>query len=148
MTLVTRIRTKALRRYLGAVGLMALAALLTSCDDGPATPSDLMGGEWRLEELRLAGGTSVAPPDSTRFTLNFASDDQIEVRADCNGCGGRYSLDDESLVVSDLACTLIACPSAPLDGQYLAILDGASSVDVDDEELTVESSRGRLRFTR
>jgi heat shock protein HslJ len=121
--------------------------VLTSCEDSLTNPSDL-GGEWRLEALRAPDGTQITPPDSGRFTVQFEADGQVLARADCNGCGGRYTLDDDTVVVSQLACTLIGCPNPPFDQQYLAVLVGASSFDLEDGKLILESSRGTLRFTR
>lgn len=146
MNLRTTIRRAAPFGGMFTMGVMSLLAL-ASCEDGVTNPSDL-GGQWRLEVLRAPDGSQVAPPDPSRFTVEFAADGQVLARADCNGCGGRYTLDDDTLVVSTLACTLIACPSAPLDGRFLSILDGSSSFDFEDERLVISSSRGMLRFTR
>jgi heat shock protein HslJ len=129
-----------------AAGVISLLAL-TSCEDAVMNPSDL-GGQWRLEVLRAPDGSEVTPPDRSRFTAEFTADGQVLARADCNGCGGRYTLDDDTLVVSGLACTLILCPSAPLDGRFLSILDGTSSFDFEDGRLVISSGRGTLRFTR
>jgi heat shock protein HslJ len=128
------------------MGVISLLAM-TSCEDAVTNPSDL-GGQWRLEMLRAPDGSQVTPPDPGRFTVEFAADGQAFARADCNGCGGRYTLDDDTVVVSQLACTLIACPSAPLDGRFLSILDGASSFAFEDGRLVISSPRGTLRFTR
>jgi hypothetical protein len=42
----------------------------------------------------------------------------------------------------------VFCPSAPLDTLFVGILEGASSIDVDDERLRVSSPRGSLTFVR
>ena len=126
---------------------IAAVVVLTSCEDGVTNPSDL-GGEWRLESLRLAGGAELPPPATGRFTLRLEADGQAFVRADCNGCGGRYVLGGDTVTLSQMACTLIACPNAPFDTQYLGLLDGTSSFDVEGDLLTITSSRGTLRFRR
>ena len=125
----------------------AAVVVLASCEDGVTNPSDL-GGEWRLESLRLAGGAELPPPASGQFTLRLEADGQAFVRADCNGCGGRYVLGGDTVTLSQMACTLIACPNAPFDTQYLGLLDGTSSFDVEGDLLTITSSRGTLRFRR
>jgi heat shock protein HslJ len=135
------------RRAVALAGVLAASVLLTSCEDGVTSPTEL-SGTWRLEAMRLPGGSEVAPPDPSRFTVEFEAAGQVSVQADCNGCGGEYALGDDTLVVQQLTCTLIACPAAPLDAQFLEVLDGTSEVDVEDEELTITSSRGTLRFTR
>jgi len=127
-------------------GVLALA--LASCDDGPTSPSDLSGGEWRLVSIRLPDFSVVTPDDSGDFTIQFDVDGRIQVQADCNGCGGRYELDGDSLEVTDLACTLIACPGPPVDRMFLDVLAGTSTVDVDGDDLTIASAEGTLRFTR
>jgi heat shock protein HslJ len=134
------------RTRVTAVSVITLF-MLTSCEDSVTRPSDL-AGEWRLEELRPPSGGGLTPPASGRFTVQFEADGRVSARADCNGCGGRYTLDDDRVVVADLACTLIACPNAPFDQQYLAILVGASELELEDGRLILESSRGTLRFRR
>ena len=146
MTLWHRIREWAPQGGLFAAAVLSLFTL-TSCEDGVTDPTDL-SGEWRLEELRLPDGTSMPPPDTGRFTVQFAADGQLSARADCNGCGGQYSLGGDRLVVSQLACTLIACPNAPFDGRYLNVLIGDSTFEVAGNQLTVRSARGTLRFRR
>lgn len=146
MTLLQRIHDLARRGGPGAAAVLSLV-VLTSCEDGVTSPTDL-SGEWRLEELRLPDGTSLTPPDTGRFTVQFGADGQLSARADCNGCGGSYSLGGDRLVVSQLACTLIACPNAPFDGRYLNLLIGDSTFEVQAGQLTVRSSRGSLRFRR
>ena len=70
--------------------------------------------------LQHAGAVVVSPPAGT-FTLRFAEEGRLEVRADCNGCGGTYSLTGGRLSVSPLACTRAFCPSAPFDTEYVQL---------------------------
>lgn len=130
----------------GAAGVLSLV-LLTSCEDGVTNPSHL-GGEWRLETLRGPDGAQTPPPATGTFTVRFEADGQVFVRADCNGCGGRYTLGGDTVTVSQLACTLILCPNAPFDQRYLSILDGDSSFDLQGDVLTIQSARGMLQFRR
>lgn len=148
MTVMTRIRTTTLRGALSALSLLA-ALSLVSCRE-MTSPSELMGS-WRLQRMRLPGGRDVITiPDPSRFTVEFAADDRLLVRADCNGCGGSYTLEDRNdLAVSQLACTLIACPGAPLDSQFLGILTDAMTAEVDGGELEIRSKQGgELVFKR
>ena len=146
MRFTSETRAKMTRRALALAGVMSLG-LLTSCEDGVTGPSDL-SGTWRLQAMRLPGGQDMVPPDPARFTVEFEGDLDVRVQADCNGCGGSYTLDDDELTTSNLTCTLIGCPSAPLDTQYVGILVGTSEIDLDDDELTLSSSRGTLRYRR
>jgi heat shock protein HslJ len=135
------------KRAAGCAAAVAAVVVLASCEDGVTSPTDL-SGEWRLESLRVAGGAEMPPPATGQFTLRLEADGQAFVRADCNGCGGRYVLGGDTLTLSQMACTLIACPNAPFDTRYLGVLDGTSSFDLEGDVLTITSSRGTLRFGR
>jgi heat shock protein HslJ len=146
MSLVAMVLSAA-KRAARCAAAVAAVVVLASCEDGVTHPSDL-GGEWRLASLRLAGGAEISPPATGQFTLRLEADGQAFVRADCNGCGGRYVLGGGTVTLSQMACTLIACPNAPFDTQYLGLLDGTTSFDLQGDVLTITSSRGTLRFRR
>ena len=61
-------------------------------------------------------------PNPEQYTLRFESNNRLAVRADCNTCGGRYTLDGSSLSIGDMACTLIACPVPGLDTMFTSAL--------------------------
>ncbi|HEX6739697.1 MAG TPA: META domain-containing protein, partial [Vicinamibacteria bacterium] len=85
---------------------------LASCADDVVGPSDVQG-EWRLRTLVRANGSSVPIADPALFTLRFEPDGKLGARVDCNGCGGSYVLDGESLTAGPFACTLIFCGDRP-----------------------------------
>lgn len=140
----TRITTG---RFAPALFLFACALGAAGCSDEVTGPSDLEGGVWRLESMEIEGGAAFAPEDPSRFTVEFNPDGTIGVRADCNQCGGSYTLSGDRLTVGPLACTLVACPTNR-GQEFATLLDGTTSVDADDDELEIESSRGSLAFTR
>lgn len=127
--------------------LLLSGAGLTSCDEDVVGPSQLQG-EWRLQSLRRADFSVVDIADPARFTARFGEDGRLSVRADCNSCGGTFALEGESLMAGPLACTRAFCPSAPLDTEYVGILDGRSSVDLEDDRLVIRSDRGTVTFVR
>jgi heat shock protein HslJ len=137
------------RLALGFLAVVLASVFSVSCDDDDLLePSDLMGGEWRLESIQPAGGSTVTPSDPNRYTVDFGDGGRVDVTADCNGCSGTYSVSDESLTVSSLTCTLIACASPTVGEQFARILEGRASVDLDGDRLTVSSDEGRLVFRR
>jgi heat shock protein HslJ len=88
------------------------------------------------------------PADPNRYTVEFKSDGTIGVVADCNSCGGSYSLRDDQLTVSNLACTLILCPG-PNGGEFASLVEGAATLDKDgDDTLEIVSPEGRLVLKR
>jgi heat shock protein HslJ len=108
-------------------------------------PSDVVGITWRLQSLQRVGTVAVSPP-AGEFFLRFADDGRLDVRADCNGCGGTYSMTIGRVSVSPLACTRAFCPSSPFDTEYVRLAEAATTVERDGEALILRSSVGMLRF--
>lgn len=134
----------------GAAAVACLAGLsAVSCTDGVTGPSDLMGGVWKLQSMQLTGAASPFVPDNPdRFTVEFKSDGVIGVVADCNSCGGSYSVSGDQLSVPEMACTLVLCPT-PNGGQFASIIDGTASLDKNgDDTLDVVSPEGRITLRR
>jgi heat shock protein HslJ len=131
----------------GALAALGTALLLVSCD-GVTGPSDLAGAEWRLRTLEHPALGFFRPEDPSRFKLAFAEDGGLGITADCNVCGGAYSVSGGTLVVSEVFCTRVACPGAPVDQRFLEVLEGHSAVDVDGGQLRIASARGRLELTQ
>ena len=138
------------RRAFGAGVIAALAGLpLLSCSEGVTSPSDLLGGEWRLQSMRLtSAAASFVPNDPRQFTVEFEADGAIGVRADCNSCGGTYSVSGSQLTVPGMACTLALC-ATPNGGEFANLIEGTSTLQlVDDDTLEVISSEGRATLVR
>jgi heat shock protein HslJ len=127
--------------------VLASASGLLSCSDDVTGPSDLEGAPWRLESMEVAGAPRFVPDDPARFTVEFEADGQMGVVADCNQCGGTYTVNDGTLTVPPLACTLIACPG-PEGQQFASLLDGTASIERDGDELEIESAEGTLLLRR
>ena len=130
-----------------ALATLAVTLSQVSCSRDVTGPSDLEG-LWRLESMEPAGAPAFAPNDPARFTVEFGADRQIFLVADCNQCAGSYTLSGASLVVPELTCTLISCPTAQ-GGRFASLIEGTSSVERDgDSRLEIESSDGELLLRR
>jgi heat shock protein HslJ len=150
MRLETTIHRKSWRAPMMLAAALAVTLCLAACDDDFVSPSELMGGEWRLQSMQRVAGPVVIPENPARYTVTFEADGRMAVQADCNSCGGSYSLGKGSLTVSPLVCTLIACPEPTLGQRFVQSLEGTSSVDLDEggARLTFSSAEDTLRFTR
>ena len=127
---------------------VAAAALALGCGGTVTGPSDVTGVTWRLQSLERADASVVTSP-AGNFTLRFAEESRLEVRADCNTCGGSYRLAGPILSVSPLACTRAFCvTTAPFDTEYVTVLDAATSVEQSGGTLLVCGPAGVLRFSR
>ena len=133
---------------LGGRALALCAAfVVVSCSESVTGPSDLQGGAWRLASMETETGGRFVPDDPGRFTVEFNADGTVGVRADCNGCGGSYTLDGDRLTVGPLACTLIACATGR-GQEFASLIDGTTSVEREGRELEIESPDGELVLTR
>jgi heat shock protein HslJ len=133
-----------------AAVLGALLSIVAGCNGGGASePSGSLVGRWQLETLEGADGRPVAVPAPERFTVEFGPDGRVAIRADCNTCSGTYQADGNLLTIGPLlACTRAACPSAPVDQQYVAALTGTAVYDVRGDRLTIRSQAGSLQLSR
>jgi heat shock protein HslJ len=138
-----------MRRF--ALLLPAVTAL--ACGGGratnPSSPDDFVATTWRLQTLERTGASAVTVTTPDRYTLRLEpSSGRASVRADCNGCGGAFTLDGDQLTLPLMACTLVGCPADSLDGAYLSVLNGKSRLRRSGDTLTLASDGGRLTFSR
>ena len=138
---------RAMSRFRKGSLALFLGLGLVSCGDDVTGPSDLQG-PWRLESMEFQGAAAFVPEDPSRFTVQFDPDGTIGVRADCNQCGGSYTLRGERLTTGPLACTLVGCPTNR-GQEFATLIDGASEAEIEDDgKLEIESSEGTLVLTR
>jgi heat shock protein HslJ len=143
------------------IAVLVFASLAAGCADWPSTPTspssvagssaitgEQLAGTWNLQSMQRAGQTEQARPSGARYTVTFG-DGRLSTLADCNVCGGAFSLSGQTLTAGPaLACTRAACPSMEFESAYTNILSGDSTVTLDDRSLVLTSTRGTLRFTR
>ena len=126
--------------------LLILAAGSLGCDDNPVSPTQVRNVTWKLESIERVGAPTLSVPNPEQYTMRFEDDGRLVVRADCNTCGGRYVLIGSSLSIRDVACTLIFCNLASLDGNYAEALEHVESAVVNGSTLVVRGSGFTLRF--
>jgi heat shock protein HslJ len=126
--------------------VLVLAIGAIACDDNPLSPTVVTNVTWKLEAIERAGSPTITIPDPEQYTLRLEDDGRARVRADCNSCGGRYSLDGGALRLSEIACTRAFCTLASFDGNYTAALESIRSVTVNGNQMVVTGSGFTLRF--
>jgi heat shock protein HslJ len=129
---------------------LAVLLLVVGCGGGgPSDPSGSLVGRWQLDSFQRADGSLTNVPAPERFTVAFEPGGRVAIGADCNTCTGTYRAEGSALTIGpQLACTRAACPSAPVDQEYVAALAGATSYVVAGNGLTISSTGGILRFSR
>jgi heat shock protein HslJ len=102
--------------------------------------------EWQLESFQPNAGPSISVLDPALYTVRFGLDGTVEVRADCNHCGGGYRVAGALMTIGPLACTLAACPLPSLGEAFTAALTRVSSYVQTQSELALVYHGGVLRF--
>lgn len=152
-------RTKLKNMRCSSIAFILITIFATACSErqvmptspsagsgAPALTAGQLAGSWTLTSLQPPGQpVQVAP---AVYTISLV-DGRISTRADCNLCGGTFSLAGQTLTVGpNLACTRAACPTMAFETLYTAILAGDHSVEVSGSTLVLSSARGRLAFTQ
>lgn len=126
--------------------VLLLTVSAAGCDENPISPTPIRDVTWKLETIERTGAATITIPNPEQFTLRFEDNGNLAVRADCNSCGGRYTLDGSSLSIGSVACTLIACPVPGLDTTFTQALGNVRSVTATEGHLTITGTGFTLRF--
>ena len=134
-----------LKRTLFVGATLLMAALLVACattepSQPPAESAALPGTEWALTSL--AGET---PMSGTQITLGFG-DGSLDGSGGSNTYGGSYTATGDSLRLSDLYWTEMACmePEGVMEQElaYLTTLNTVASYQVDAGRLELYDEAG------
>jgi heat shock protein HslJ len=98
---------------------VAAAALCAGCTAINLAPGTLAGTNWRVATVN-----GKPTPTAGDYSMRFGFDGGFGARFGCNHMGGYYRLSGQTLVVDNLAQTLIGCPepAASFENQGGAIL--------------------------
>jgi heat shock protein HslJ len=117
-----------------------------ACDENPVSPTPIVNVTWKLETVTRVGNATITVPNPDQFTVRFENNSNLAVRADCNQCTGRYSLNGSSISIGNMACTLIACPTPGVDQLFTAGLQNASTATASGNQLVMTGPDYTLRF--
>jgi heat shock protein HslJ len=124
--------------------ILALGAI--ACDENPVGPTPIRNVTWKLETIERTGMATITVPNPEQFTVRFEENGTVAVRADCNQCSGRYTLEGTSLSLGNVACTLIACPVPGLDTTFTQALSSVRTATASGNQLTITGTGFTLRF--
>jgi len=115
------------------------------CDESPTGPT-IADVTWKLETVARLGSATITVPTPDQFTVRFEDNSNLTVRADCNSCSGRYTLDGTSISIGNLACTLVACPAPGVDQIFTAALQNARTARASGNQLVMTGPDYTLTF--
>ena len=130
--------------------LLAASSLLTACSGGAG--SGLTGGTWYLTsgtQTAPAWQWAVPPGEQASYTISFASDGNVNGKADCNQFTGTYKTSGtDGLTITPGASTMAYCGDGSLDTLYVHALSTTTNYKVASGELTLTlDGGGTLMFT-
>jgi heat shock protein HslJ len=97
---------------------------------------ELAGTSWRLVKIMGMDDSVAEPEDRSLYTLEFSTDGQASLLADCNrGTGSWTSESGPKLEFGPIAATMAMCPPGSLADKYLAEFQWVRSYVMDDGHL-------------
>jgi len=120
------------------VGLLALL-ILTACAGGSTAT---LKGQWRLVSYGSASSQTPAMPD-VDTSIEFL-DGQLNGNVGCNGFGGEYEVDGDTIKLGPVMSTMMFC-EGPVGDQELgtiAVFQESAKFVLDGDTLTITSADG------
>ncbi len=129
--------------------ILVLALTLASCGAPERPGAGGLAGDWELTSATV-DRSRLALVDGFPVTLAF-DEERVGGTAACNSYFGTYTSDGETIVISDLGATEMACSPAEvmdLESSFLAALPRASRVTVGGDDLVLVGEDVELTFRR
>jgi len=109
--------------------LLVAVALCVACLGAP-----LVGTSWTLVSLRT-GGVTLLPQAFERYTVTLQDSSRASGMVNCNSCGGMYRHSGDSLTVSMMFCTDMACQQSVIEGSYTATIQSGGRYELSGDTL-------------
>lgn len=98
---------------------------------------DLKKGVWRWQNI-LSADDLVEVDKPENYTIEFAPNGQLKVRADCNQGFGKYKANDGVIALTEIATTRRACSPESMDSAFLSNLKTAIDFRIEADTLVLE----------
>ncbi len=121
---------------------------LVNQDQAVTDDAALTNTVWQLEQIQYNDGKQLdATPGD--YTVEFMSDGQLSIRADCNQALGNFTEDGSSLSIDLGPTTLAACPPESIATDYLQALQSSGGYFFQDGDLFIDLQvdTGTMRFS-
>jgi heat shock protein HslJ len=115
----------------------------------PPVDKALIGKAWTWQEFRAPGGEQVLINDPQQYTVQFAADGTLAVKADCNNGSGTYTASNGNINIdSTMAMTMAFCPPGSYGNQFVNALFAAAvyRFESGDLFLDLQANAGTMRF--
>ena len=132
-------------------GTMNFGPTVVAVGTGTPIPANgPIGPVWYWISYQGSDGSSLAPDDPDRYTLQLLPDGTAQMKADCNTASGSYSRSGNSLTIDVLSITDNNCGEGSLSSKYLQLLESAASFTLNDNRMNIAlaAGAGTMRFTK
>lgn len=121
-----------------------VVAGLACCFSAGAYAQDLSSTTWRLTAM---GGDSIEDDDAP--SLTFAADGTVSGNGGCNQFKGRFVTNEDAILFSPLATTMMICEDAVSDREmvFLAALQTVRAFDTAESDLILKDAGGATVLT-
>lgn len=110
--------------------VLTIAFLMTACGGGAAPSSTgtasaptLAGPTWKWQKTEFNSGKTIPVASPDNYTLQFANDGTVSIKADCNSGSGKYVVTNGTdLTITVGAMTLAACAPDSLSDEFITEL--------------------------
>lgn len=127
-----------------AVIVIAVVAALTGCNQSGSSPITPAGRTFVSTEL---AGTTI--PGGGPLVLGFTENGRVSVNAGCNSGSGTVDFANDTMTVSSLAMTLMACPgeAAQADAWLTEFLEKSPSWEISGDDLILSTDTATVTMT-
>jgi heat shock protein HslJ len=93
-------------------------------------------------------GNGIAPADSSRYTITFNSNGSLNIQADCNWGGGKYTVEGNTISIEIDHTTRALCPPDSLDKIFIGHLNSSESFYFKENNLFIKlkNNAGTMEF--
>jgi heat shock protein HslJ len=117
-------------------------------DSTSAAGADLVDGVWKWIGFSdpVEGPQTIDRPD--QYTVEFLSDGQAKIKADCNHASGTYTAQDSSISIEIGPMTMAHCGPDSLSDEFIFSLGYARIYFFQDGDLFLDlyADGGTMRF--
>lgn len=109
-------------------GTLTLALELGAGEMTLIDSSQLIQGSWQWAGSQSMDDSQVIVDEPRNYTVNFADDGTVSVKADCNNAMGEYTINGSAIDIELGPMTMAMCPEGSLSDSFVASLNDAVSV--------------------
>lgn len=120
-------------------------SVMDDTKNGAACAADIHG-QWDIENVVENDSIYVRPSDIKPLItayIDFKEDNTFGIMTNCNHIGGRYYLNNDSIRLTDISTTEIACDNMEVEDMLKKIMPMVNVIDcINDSVIRLNSDKG------